>query len=339
MNRTNYKAVNLTVLLFVLFATVAPLLHATAETASAADQTGWDSSLPYYWVPSDPTSEVVDALKSGKNSFFVTPGNCHPTLEEWGFANGRRVYKGDLCPGQVFRVWGMTTDSKWVVGSRDGIGERRFFPTYRLTTFIYTMPAGTKPVDCTGLSADITMNAVPEVNRQIRLAKGMDKLNVQVSTSGAWLLRDVAFSSGQRVCLRRLQPSEWVVVRYTLNNTVNGDPVWAYVRTTLPNGSIQEGLVRTMDLIVPGQPAATSTGAVTSASTGAVVQASVSSAPVIPTGVQAVTKTYKVQRGDTLSKIAKDQRTTVAKIVAANSDLIKNPSKISIGWTLTIPEF
>lgn len=338
MNRTFTRAIYIGVLIALVFSAVAPVfLFLATPTAFAADQTGWDSSLPYYWVPSDPTPEVVAALKSGKNSFFVAPGTCHPTLEEWGFGNGRRVYKEDLCPGQIFQVWGMTTDSKWVVGSRDGIGERRFFPTYRLTTFIYTMPTGTKPNDCTGLPADITMNATPGVNRQIRLAKGADKLDVQVAAGGASLLRDVAFSSGQRVCIRRLQAGEWAVVRYTLPNTANGDPVWAYVRITLPNGSVQEGLVRTMDLVLPGQPAATSTtAATTSSSTGAAVQTNVSSASATTTGTQTTTtKAYKVKSGDTLGKIAKENGTSVSAIQNANG--MGTSTLIKVNQTLVIP--
>lgn len=345
MKRTMQKAVNLIVLFFVLFAIVVPLLYTTAETASAADQTGWDASLPYYWVPADPASEVTEALKSGKNSFFVTPGSCHPTLEEWGFGNGRRVYKEDLCPGQVFRVWGVTTDFKWVVGSRDGIGQRYFFPTYRLTTWIRTMPTGTSTeTDCTGLKKDVSFNAVPSVNKNVRIGAGTgkDKLPVQVK-GGAKLLSAPDFSDRRvRICALEFVEGEWFTVFYTLNHPVTKEPEWAYGQV-IRGGQKLEGLVPTYLLTVPGQPAATSTTATTSSSTGVVVPTNVSSAPTAAIGTQtttaspAPTKIYKVQKGDTLSKIAKDQGTTVAKIVAANSTLIKDPGKISVGWTLTVP--
>lgn len=45
---------------------------------------------------------------------------------------------------------------------------------------------------------------------------------------------------------------------------------------------------------------------------------------------------YKVVKGDVLSKIAKNHRTTVEEIMALNP-CIKNASKIMVGWKLTIP--
>lgn len=48
--------------------------------------------------------------------------------------------------------------------------------------------------------------------------------------------------------------------------------------------------------------------------------------------------TYTVQKGNTLSAIAKKHGCTVADIIAANSDLIKNPNRIHAGWQLKIPQ-
>ena len=47
--------------------------------------------------------------------------------------------------------------------------------------------------------------------------------------------------------------------------------------------------------------------------------------------------TYTVQAGDTLWKIARKSSCSVAGIVAANSDRIKNPNRIHAGWQLKIP--
>ena len=49
-------------------------------------------------------------------------------------------------------------------------------------------------------------------------------------------------------------------------------------------------------------------------------------------------ESYTVQRGDTLSKIAKKYNTTVEKIMAANPS-IKNKNKIYTGNTIQIPKF
>ena len=48
--------------------------------------------------------------------------------------------------------------------------------------------------------------------------------------------------------------------------------------------------------------------------------------------------TYTVQTGDTLWKIARKYNCSVAGIVAANSDRIKNPNRIHAGWQLKIPQ-
>lgn len=46
---------------------------------------------------------------------------------------------------------------------------------------------------------------------------------------------------------------------------------------------------------------------------------------------------HKVQRGETLSGIAKKYGTTVTAIQRANPSLIKNVNIIQVGWSLTIP--
>lgn len=48
--------------------------------------------------------------------------------------------------------------------------------------------------------------------------------------------------------------------------------------------------------------------------------------------------TYTVQASDTLWKIARKYSCSVAGIVAANSDRIKNPNRIHAGWQLKIPQ-
>ena len=48
--------------------------------------------------------------------------------------------------------------------------------------------------------------------------------------------------------------------------------------------------------------------------------------------------TYIVQKGNTLWAIAKKHGCTISEIVAANSDLIKNPNRIYAGWQLKIPQ-
>jgi nucleoid-associated protein YgaU len=51
-------------------------------------------------------------------------------------------------------------------------------------------------------------------------------------------------------------------------------------------------------------------------------------------------KTYTVQAGDSLSKIAKEvygDASQWKKIAEANSDKVKDPDKIQAGWTLRIP--
>ncbi len=51
-----------------------------------------------------------------------------------------------------------------------------------------------------------------------------------------------------------------------------------------------------------------------------------------------VYESYTVQKGDTLRAIAKKYGCTVDEIVEANSELIKNPNLILVGWELQIPQ-
>ena len=48
--------------------------------------------------------------------------------------------------------------------------------------------------------------------------------------------------------------------------------------------------------------------------------------------------TYTVQAGDTLWAIARKYNCSITEIVAANSDRIKNPNRIHVGWQLKIPQ-
>ena len=48
--------------------------------------------------------------------------------------------------------------------------------------------------------------------------------------------------------------------------------------------------------------------------------------------------TYTVQAGDTLWAIARKYGCSIAEIVTANSDRIKNPNRIHAGWQLKIPK-
>lgn len=48
--------------------------------------------------------------------------------------------------------------------------------------------------------------------------------------------------------------------------------------------------------------------------------------------------TYTVQVGDTLWAIARKYNCSITEIVAANSDRIKNPNRIHVGWQLKIPQ-
>ncbi|MEH2156867.1 LysM peptidoglycan-binding domain-containing protein [Nostoc sp.] len=46
---------------------------------------------------------------------------------------------------------------------------------------------------------------------------------------------------------------------------------------------------------------------------------------------------YTVKENDTLYTIAKQYALTVEQLLEANSDLIKDPEHIEVGWVLNIP--
>lgn len=70
------------------------------------------------------------------------------------------------------------------------------------------------------------------------------------------------------------------------------------------------------------------------------VQSGSSSTAPSPSSAAPTTKTYVVQKGDSLSKIAKNEYGNANdwhKIFEANRDIIKDPDLIYPGQTLTIP--
>jgi nucleoid-associated protein YgaU len=72
-----------------------------------------------------------------------------------------------------------------------------------------------------------------------------------------------------------------------------------------------------------------------------VIGGSSSTAPPPPTAPAPEPRIYVVQRGDSLSKIAKQfygDASEWRRIYEANRDLIKDPNLIQPGWKLTIPE-
>ena len=72
-----------------------------------------------------------------------------------------------------------------------------------------------------------------------------------------------------------------------------------------------------------------------------VVAGSSSTADSAPGAAPAEPRVYVVQKGDSLSKIAKQfygNTTGWRRIFEANSDRIKDPDMIQPGWRLTIPE-
>lgn len=76
-----------------------------------------------------------------------------------------------------------------------------------------------------------------------------------------------------------------------------------------------------------------------------VVSGSSSTAPTAPSpsqgGEAKTARTYVVQGGDSLSKIAKKfygDANAWKRIFEANKDVVKNPDMIQPGWKLQIPE-
>lgn len=84
-------------------------------------------------------------------------------------------------------------------------------------------------------------------------------------------------------------------------------------------------------------PASTPTTPVTTPTTGSTAPAespkSEETEDNAPTYV-----TYTLKKGDTLGALAKKYGCTVAEIMEANSDLIKNPNRIYVGWQIKIPQ-
>ncbi|AHU88837.1 lytic transglycosylase domain-containing protein [Trueperella pyogenes] len=110
----------------------------------------------------------------------------------------------------------------------------------------------------------------------------------------------------------------------------SGDTLWSIAKRT---GSTVDAIakansLRSIHLIFPGQQLKIpSPAAPAPANTPVAAQA----APPVTSAV-----TYTVKAGDTLSKIARQYKTSVAKLAADNA--IPNPNRISIGQRLTIAD-
>ena len=61
-----------------------------------------------------------------------------------------------------------------------------------------------------------------------------------------------------------------------------------------------------------------------------------SSTPISGTEPIPASGTYTIQKGDSLSKIARRFGLTVAKLIALNQDLIKDPNRVEAGWVLKL---
>ena len=129
-----------------------------------------------------------------------------------------------------------------------------------------------------------------------------------------------------------------------LKVTVNGDKV--KVSGNVPDQATKEKLMLIVgntrhvasvdDDMVPGRPAAASTGAAPAARTGA--SGPVGNAPVQQ--AQPATRFYTVESGDTLSKISKEfygEANKYAQIFEANKPMLKDPDEIYPGQVLRIP--
>lgn len=150
-----FKVLSIVILVSFLYAPisiVSSIVNGVAEAATpVSDGTGWNETLPFYWVQSV-NPEVARQLKRGNENFVVTA--CHPLLSELAFAQGRRVYVADVCRGVQFHVLSVTDDGRWTRGFVEGNGGKiYFFPTNYLTPFIYELPRGFGPKDCSGLPA------------------------------------------------------------------------------------------------------------------------------------------------------------------------------------------
>jgi len=54
-------------------------------------------------------------------------------------------------------------------------------------------------------------------------------------------------------------------------------------------------------------------------------------------GKKILCKLYRVQKGDTLTKIAQRYNTNVKAIMAVNKGKITDPNKIEVGWIIKVP--
>lgn len=95
---------------------------------------------------------------------------------------------------------------------------------------------------------------------------------------------------------------------------------------------VRENQLRSAHLIFPGQQLRIPSPV--TAKSAATKPAATKPAASKPAASKPAVTTYVVQRGDTLSKIALQHKTTVAKIAADNK--ISNPNRISVGQKLTI---
>ncbi len=83
-------------------------------------------------------------------------------------------------------------------------------------------------------------------------------------------------------------------------------------------------------------PAPASVVATVATPTAAPAPAMAAPAPAAP-ATAGENRTYTVEKGDTLTKIAKQFKVTAAAIMSANSAKLSDPKKLKIGEVLTIP--
>lgn len=129
--------------------------------------------------------------------------------------------------------------------------------------------------------------------------------------------------------------TKWVASWGVNNGRPNGKPnisgldLWQYTSKGSVNGI--KGYVDCNELLNPG------IGGYIKPNTSSKPQSPIKEEPK-PQVEKPKYTTYKIQKGDTLSKIAKKFGTTVKAIQAANPDKIKNVNKIYAGDTIKIPE-